>query len=365
MKSQDSQKIKLLLHGIDTVQCAYYLEIRKNGGPYIDYDLLARQKESIRQSKKKDPMPIALGNSEFLLHPYGSSSGYPIVISNNDFKIETGEFNRPNFFVTFTSEALWRESAYILHEKFLSWADSVGYEPPISESLTRVDFSFDYKLPEIDFDEDYFVSYSKKDSKHRECGTVQTFTLGKDDIILRVYNKIAEIQQQSDKVWFFALWGEDSNVWRIEWQIRKPILKIFGIGSFEELFQKQGTLLHYLAYEHDTLRKPNDDSNRSRWPLHSLWKDLQEKIENIYNLPVHVGIGREAVLNERMMQIAISVYGYLKRVAAISCIQKNKESMSLDDSIIHIVEIINKIYEPLAWRMDVEKRRKEMLLGKW
>ena len=112
--------------------------------------------------RKKTLLPVVLGNSEFLLHPYGSSSGYPIIISNTDFKIEMGEFNMPNFFVTFTSEALWRESAYLLHEKFLGWADSVGYKPMMSESLSRVDFCFDYKLPEIDFNEDDFVSYSKK-----------------------------------------------------------------------------------------------------------------------------------------------------------------------------------------------------------
>lgn len=240
MNSQDSRKIRLLLHGIDTIQCAYYLENQKNEGAYIDYALLARQKESIRQSKKKDPMPVVLGNGEFLLHPYGSSSGYPIIISNNDFKIEMGEFNMPNFFVTFTSEALWRESPNLLHEKFLGWADFVGYKPMVNERLSRVDFSFDYKLPEIDFNEDYFVSYSKKDSKHRECGTVQTFTLGKDDIVLRVYDKIAEIRQQSDKVWLFVLWGEEADVWRIEWQVRKNILKAFGIASFDELQEKQG-----------------------------------------------------------------------------------------------------------------------------
>jgi hypothetical protein len=365
MNISESDNFKFLLHGIDTIQCAYYLENINASGAYIDYSVLTSQKESIRQSKKKDPLPIVLGNTEFLLHPYGSSSGYPIILSNSDFKIEMGEFNMPNFFVTFTSEALWRESASLLHEKFLGWADSVGYTPMIKESLSRVDFCFDYKLPEIDFNEDCFVSYSKKDSKHRECGTVQTFTFGKDDIILRVYDKIAEIRQQSDKVWFFALWGEESDVWRIEWQIRKPALKAAGIASFYELQERQGALLNYLAYDHDTLRQPNDDSNRSRWPLHPLWKDLQEKIDNLCSLPVHEGVGRETVLNERLMQIAISVYGYLKRVAAVSCIQQNAEQMSLNDSVIRIVEIIHKIYEPLAWQMDVEKRRKEMLLGKW
>lgn len=364
-QNEKNQPSILLLHGIDTIQCSYYLQGRDHGDKFVDYAALTRQKESIRQSKKKEPLPVVLGNSEFLLHPYGSSSGYPLILTNADFKIEMGEFNMPNFFVTFTSDALWRESAYLLHEKFLGWADSVGYKPMICETLSRVDFCFDYKIPEIDFNEDHFVSYSKKDSKHRECGVVQTFTLGKDDIVLRVYDKIAEIRQQSDKVWFFDLWGEESDVWRIEWQVRKAVLKAAGITSFNELRDRQADILHYLAYDHDTLRKPNEDTNRSRWPLHPLWQDLQGKIDNLYSLPVHESVGRETVLNERMMQMAISVYGYLKRTAAVSCIQQETESMSLNDSVIRIVEIINKIYEPLAWQMDVEKRRKEMLLGKW
>ena len=357
------QEQRLLLHGIDTVQCAYYLENTLKQRNDLDYGLLARQRESARQSKKKNPIPIELGNDEFLLNPYGSSSGYPLVISNKDYRIEMGEFNVPNFFVTFTSEALWRESADALHEKFIQWADSVGYTPYLNERLSRLDFCFDYKIPEIDFSEDCFVSYSKKDSKHRENGTVQTFTFGKDDVVLRVYDKVAEIKQQSDKVWLYILWSEMSDVWRIEWQTRKAILKNFSIVTFDDLKERQGNLLYYLSHWHDTLRQPNDDVNRSRWPLHPLWDDLQDKIDNLYCLPVYKVLGKDAVLNERIMQIAISIYGYLKRVGAISCIQNNLEQIGLDDAISHIDKIIKKIHEPLSWRMDVEKRRKEMLLG--
>jgi len=356
---------KLLLHGIDTVQCAYYLEKDYKKSGHIDFGQLANQKEAIRQSRKKIAVPIILGNSEYLLHPYGSSSGYPIIISNGDFKIEMGEFNMPNFFVTFTSEALWRESAYDLNDKFLRWIDSVGYRQMVNEKLSRVDFCFDYKLSKIDFDEDSFVSYSKKDSKHRECGTVQTFTFGRDDVVLRVYDKIAEIKQQSEKVWFYILWGEETDVWRIEWQIRKAVLKQFGIVTFTDLKERRGNLLHYLAYDHDTLRQPNGDSNKSRWPIHPLWKDLQENIDNLYSLEVCNVLGKNAILNERMMQMAISIYGYLKRVAAIYCVQNNVNQMELNDAICHIAEIIHKIHEPLEWRMDVEQRRKEILLGKW
>jgi hypothetical protein len=359
----DFQPYKLLIHGIDTIQCAYFLHPPERQG--IDFGLMAEQKESIRQSKSKNPLPITLGNSGFLLHPYGSASGYPLIISNEDFKIEMGEFNRPNFYVTFRSQALWRESAFLLHDKFLKWAASVGFHPYRDESLSRVDFSFDYHLPIVDFDEDSFVSRSSKDSQYREDGKLQTFSFGKGDVVLRVYDKVAEIRQQSDKVWFYLLWEQDENVWRIEWQIRKPVLKRFDIITFENLKEQQGDLLRYLAAEHDTLRQPNGDSNSSRWPLHPLWKDLQGQIENLNHLGVDRVYGQNAVLEERMMRMAISIYGYLKRVAAVHCVQTSKEPIAVDDALTHIGRLVNKLHEPLAWQMDVEKRIKEIQLGEW
>ena len=151
------------------------------------------EREGIKQKRSKEPKKILLGECDFLLHPFGSSSGYPIIITNEDFKIEMGEFNNPNFFVTFRSQGIWRSSVFDLHDKFIGWAESVGYEPYAAESLTRIDYCFDYSLREIDFDEDCFVSRSNKDSKHREDGKAQTFTFGKGDVVLRVYDKVAEI----------------------------------------------------------------------------------------------------------------------------------------------------------------------------
>jgi hypothetical protein len=55
-------------------------------------------------------------------------------------------------------------------------------------------------VPTLDFDEDSFVSLLEKDAKHREHGRPQTFTLGRGDVVLRVYDKVAEVRQQSDKV---------------------------------------------------------------------------------------------------------------------------------------------------------------------
>lgn len=360
----ESQTFKLLLHGFDTIQCAYYMEPSIEAS--LDFQILASLKESIRHSKTKSPRHISLGNAEFLLHPSGSSSGYPFIISNQFFKIELGEFNIPNFFVTFPSQSLWQDSPYSLHKKFISWASSVGYQQHTSESLSRVDYCFDYKLEELDFNEDNFVSRAAKDSKHRENGKPQTFTFGKGDIVLRVYDKIAEIEQQSDKAWFFILWGEDKDIWRIEWQIRKDKLKEFGIITFKDLQERIGNLLQYLAEDHDTLRIRTEDSNRSRWSLHPLWIDLQENIKNLNALEVCEVYGQSASLEERKMQIIISVYGYLKRLAAIRCIQKKEKQISFGDTGNYMNGLIkDKLHEPLSWQMDVEKRVKEMLLGEW
>lgn len=358
-----ASSLQFLLHGIDTVQCAYYLF--PGNGCAIDFEMLAYEKEKIRHSKSKSPAALELAGQGFLLQPFGSGSGYPFILENEHFKIECGEFNHPAFFVTFRSQALWEKSAWLLHEDFLSWASKAGLKSCGEESLSRVDFSFDYHLPIIDFCEDNFKSRSTKDSKHRDSGKTQTFTFGKGDIVLRVYNKVAEIEQQSYKVWFFLLWGRDTDVWRIEWQIRKPILKKFGINTFNDLAQYQGELLRYLAEEHDTLRVPNADSNSSRWPLHPLWQNLQHQISQLHNQAAKRVVGQPAALEERMQRMAISIYGYLKRIAAIRFIQDGRSFPTPDSSLRHIEQMIGKLHDPLSWEVDVDKRIKEIMYGQW
>jgi hypothetical protein len=106
---------KLLLHGIDTVQCAYYLTPPQP--QFLDFRALAVIKEQLRMNKSREPRAVKLGDTEFFIHPYGSSSGFPFVLSNEDFKIELGEFNNPSCFVTYRSQALWRQSAATLHDQ--------------------------------------------------------------------------------------------------------------------------------------------------------------------------------------------------------------------------------------------------------
>ena len=81
------------------------------------------------------------------------------------------------------------------------------------EKVARADFAFDYYLPGgADFIADHLLSRASKDSTYREAGRVQTITAGRGDVVVRLYDKVAEIEQQSGKAFFFPLWGEREDV---------------------------------------------------------------------------------------------------------------------------------------------------------
>lgn len=353
----------LLLYGHDTIECAYYLA--PDRGCLLDYERLSVKKEELRLSKSRKPASIKIGCEEFMLAGHGTGSGYPFLIENEAFSIQFGEFNKPSFFVTFRSIALWHQSAHGLHERFLAWAASVGLRAYSPEKLSRVDFTFDYHLPIIDFDEDNFVSSFAKDNQHRNHGKVQTFRLGEGDLCLRVYNKCDEINESSAKTWFYKLWGMEQDVWRIEWQARKSWLRSVGIRTFEDLRERQGDLLRVLVKDHTTLRVKTKDSNRSRWSLHPLWQDLQERASKMEGLGVVRELDAPALLDERMMRITIIMYGYMKRIAAIYSLHGNTPAISLKQACAHLAVSLENIHDPLTWQTDVERRMIEMRLGEW
>lgn len=355
-------KFTHLLAGFDTIECAYYLRADGNAG--FIFPMLAVEKERLQQAKSKAPKVIKLGTEEFLLSSRGTGSGFPFLLENELFRIQCGELNKPNFFVTYSSYALWHYEAGTLNRRFLTWAHSVGYIPYRPESLSRLDLTFDYQIDEIDFDEDSFVSQASKDAQYRKDGKVQTFQFGSGDVVLRIYNKCDEIAEQSNKTWLFPIWGTEHNVWRIEWQTRKPILKRFGIRTFDDLSERQGDILRYLVKEHTKLAISSADTNRSRWNIHPLWEDLQNRIEMINGLGVYRECDPQARLAEREMRVAISLYGYAKRLGAIHSLQRGYSEIGLDQVTERMAILMHRVHDEFAWKVDIQQRIDEMRVGK-
>jgi len=350
-----------MLTGHDTIECAYYL-MRENDCQ-LDFESLVVQQHQLKCAKVRTPKVIKLGCEAFLFASHGTGSGYPFLIENDTFSIQFGEFNKPNFFVTFRSIALWHHGAFNLHQRFLNWANSIGYTPYKVETLSRVDFTFDYFLSLIDFDADSFVTVAEKDNQYRKDRMVQTFNFGAGDTRLRIYNKCDEIKETSAKTWFYEIWGIDHDVWRIEWQTRKDRLRTVGIKSFEDLKERQGDLLRVLVNDHTSLRIKSDDSNRSRWTIHPLWQDLTQRVNEMEGLGIVRELDAQALLEERFTRIAISVYGYVKRVAAIDALYTGVEKSYVDEAFTHLQNKIMELHDPLTWQSDVNRRVEQMRLG--
>jgi hypothetical protein len=350
-----------LLSGIDTLEVCFYLRPLPHCA--LKFDELLGRKEALRQARFREPDEIKIGAESFLLQAYGSGSGYPLIFSNSWAVVSYGERNSPPFYVKFLSTSLWQFGWQKLVGKFLQWATDVGFEIYAPEKVSRVDVSFDYWISEIDFDEKSFVSLSSKDSHYRENQQSQTFDFGRGGIKLRVYDKVAEIRQQSGKTFFYDLWGMEEGVWRIEWQIRKELLRRFGTKTLEGLQDQAGDMLTYLSAEHDTLRIPNTDTNRSRWPLHDLWRDVQKQAAKFTMQGVLAEFDTGASIDERLQRCALSLYGYTKAVAAMEAVKTDKPRLDFCDALNRVGALIRSAHNPAIWDYDVAKKISHLRLG--
>ncbi len=349
----------LLLRGLDSLYVSYDLGTAMSA---IDWGDLAYRKELMHAEHQRFA-EIILGTETFALMPYGKKP-YSYILVNKAFEIRLSERMHPTCHVQFFSEALWREGLDALEARFNRWCQSLELRPIRREVVARVDCAFDYHLPSIDFTADCFVSRAAIDVQHREYRKVQTFRMGQGEVVIRVYNKIAEIEQQSGKSWFFQLWGRNDEVWRIEIQLRGERLKQGGIRSLDDLRQLLGDLLREIAGNHTTLRRPNGDSNRSRWPLHPLWRQLQADIASMPQTGLVRNIDEIQPLEWLLYQAGKSIYGNMKNVAALlHGLRGSEEVPDLDRILAELPRILKKHHNAHLFRADVEQRIKKRELG--
>jgi hypothetical protein len=219
---ENSSGPTLLLSGLDSLYVCYYLDIAASD---LDFDDLAYRKEVLRRSSDPDvSSEIPLGDRNLILKPYGRYP-YTYILGNEWFEIRLSERLKPSCQVRFSSRVLWELGLDTATQSFQSWCRSVGLQPEQPEIITRADWAFDYWYPEFVIEPDCFVSKAKKSGIWREFEKPQTISFGKSDTVIRVYDKCAEIREQSHKYWFFEKWGKTEDVWRIEFQARKERLR--------------------------------------------------------------------------------------------------------------------------------------------
>ena len=352
---------RLLLHGLDSLYVCYNLDLVTSA---IDFAELEYRKQLARD-REDDKASIEIGGERFQVKASGRHP-YRFLLLNEDFEFALAERMHPSLKVQFYSKALWRHGAQALHARVMAWATAIGAQKLKHEQIARADWAFDFDLPIMDFGEDHFVSRARKNNKHRDGQQVQTFTLGTGETVLRVYDKVAEIENASNKAWFYDLWGQQENVWRVEFQIRSERLKSGSVRTLADLEDFQGDLLKELATRHTTLRRPNGDSNRARWPLHPLWIALENAIEALPKFGLCRHYDPKNALEYRYRKQAQALYGHMKGVAALlHLMSPSKSAPSFDEVITRLPAAMQPFHSDTHWTSEIERRVRQHELGQW
>jgi hypothetical protein len=112
--------------------------------------------------------------------------------------------------------------------------------------LSRIDLCIDFLMPEERWSYElmeYAVTRAADTAPYFHHKILTGIRIGKGYISARLYDKPLEIQQQSKKVWMYDVWEIEEiphgkKIIRIEFQLRRAILKELGLKNAEDLFQK-------------------------------------------------------------------------------------------------------------------------------
>ena len=275
------KEARVLLSGVDSLDVGLYVEMT------VEWPrIVARLSELKRKASREGAQVVRDGRCLVL------ASGKP----NYQFHVQFRDFNlflsrsggpvgdTPNAFVSLNSQLLWERGPRGAVDHVRTELEALTDGVVIEERINRCDLCIDVLVPAGLTDEALRRHAVCRSEEQWIClgkDGLQTFYQGKRgaDIMLRIYNKSVEIEKHG-KQWFIALWQitENVDVWRFEYQLRRPAMKAFGINSLDDLSNKQGQVWRYLTEEWYSLRN-HDNENTTRRTAIPLWKMIQERAE--------------------------------------------------------------------------------------
>lgn len=273
---------QILRSGVDSLYLSFRGDVRSR--------LLSQLQEKKELAKAqgrsgKAFAALRLAGIPFKVHAKGQSM-HPFVISNHHFRMRIAGAqagNVPPLYIEISSELLSccgyessLQAARELAEEVLKDADS--------GSISRIDLCVDFTSP---------IDWQSIDSKRWRCrSNHRTLYLESDqllgnvfgqsgDVSARLYDKTKEIVK-SEKFFFKELWQQngwdgESPVWRLEFQLRREVLKSCQVLDPDFIIELFNSLWVYHTKHWLSLCEINPkDSNRSRWALAAEWQTLSE-----------------------------------------------------------------------------------------
>ncbi len=350
------ENFQFLLCGIDTLDLGVYASWdiiwESQTLPYFD-NLKEKAQGTTGVTDTTD-----LGRS-FLVLPGGKPPNYRFHLQFPEYHLyiaKSIKFGKsPNVYISINASALWHvELATILELIEYDLSSFGGTIESIKPS--RVDLCADFRMNagiSFPFLEAHRVSRSHKINSIHSGPDLETYYCGStaSPVRLRIYDKSKEIAV-SNKQWFINLWGVDSEaiVWRVEFQLRRPLLKQFRIYTLDDLWQTIGSIWEYLTGEWFSLRLP-DNEKAERRTVHPWWAAVQNCRERFGD---SIGVRRIYASDtlEPIQNTLAHIMGRLYTVAAIR---------GIDDRQKAIVDLFQMIFEKSSDEKFVSEYQKRII----
>lgn len=276
-----TDNFQFLLSGIDSLDLGLYVI----WGPDWKRRLLNLDSKK-QQARKTGGLLITLPSGrQCIFKPNGKGESYRFHLQFEAYNLFIGKAaypgNAPNVYLSIAAATLWLHGI----ETALAWISedlkAIGNGTIQQIKVSRLDLCADFHIPgglSHEFLLSHSVTHNEKGKLFLDKNELQTYYVAdaSSPVQLRVYNKGLEVRQKGTKLWFLELWQRETtdDIWRVEFQLRRPVLKEFGVNTLEELKKKQAGLWQYLTSKWFSLRLPDNDKAERR-TIHPFWCAVQ------------------------------------------------------------------------------------------
>jgi len=278
--SQDGDFVKILRTGIDSLYLSY------PGSTFTEAAIRLDALKKLAQSDDLERSALAqldLADHLLQVHDRGNRH-FQYILTDNCYRIEIAGLaakSLPLAYARLSSELLTLSGARVAEKGLYSIISKLG-QLEGSARVSRVDLCVDFitSYPLESVSECDWVTRAKVLDRFSVNRAFSGWAIGPGGVIsARLYNKTLEIEK-SGKTYLFPIWGKagwrpEQTVWRLEFQLRRSVLKELGVSSFEDLLPRCGGLWRYATESWLRLSQSGDASkSRKDLPAHPLWKAL-------------------------------------------------------------------------------------------
>ena len=229
--------------------------------------------------------------------------------------------------------------------------------------VNRVDLFADWQGWKLTLDDAHrFVCRADARRTYEVAGTLTGFEFGSrttKTFMARLYDKTADMAAK-DNGWWFEVWGEryvpGPPVHRLEFEIGRQGLLEFDLNTPAQVLGAGGDLWAYATGEWLTYRSPTADRTRSRWPLASEWRQVQQA--TLGHDPVGLERLRLARRSASIEKLLPGLTGYLASLGALIGTEGIEDTVRAVGHHLHTYEIISHT----AFTERVARRRSELEL---